>query len=78
MQAHSNFQLHRIAMAGSTSLLRALASRVHALLPLVPQKGTWAKLLAAVSDEPNLEYLMVDGSIVRVHPQRRGKKTAIS
>jgi len=39
-------------------------------------KGTWAKLLAAASDDPDLEYLMVDGRIVRVHPHGAGKKTA--
>lgn len=37
-------------------------------------KGTWAKLLAAASDDPDLEYLMVDSRIVRVHPHGAGKK----
>jgi hypothetical protein len=31
------------------------------------QKRTWTNILAAVSDDPDLDYLMVDGSIVRVH-----------
>jgi transposase len=40
------------------------------------RKGTWAKLLAAVSDDPDLEYLMVDASIVRIHQHDAAKKTA--
>ena len=39
-------------------------------------KGTWAKILAAVADDPDLEYLMVDGSIVHVHQHGAAKKTA--
>ena len=38
------------------------------------KKGTWSKLLAALSDDPDLEYLMVDGSIVRVHQHGAAKK----
>ena len=38
-------------------------------------KGTWAKILAAVADDPDLEYLMVDGSIVSVHQHGAPKKT---
>jgi transposase len=41
-------------------------------------KGPWTKLLEAVSDDPDLEYLMVDGSIVRVHQHGAAKKTAAS
>jgi transposase len=39
-------------------------------------KRTWTKVLAAVSDDPDLDYLMVDGSIVRVHQHGAAKKTA--
>jgi transposase len=39
-------------------------------------KGTWATILAAVSDDPDLEYLMVDGSIVRVHPHGAAQKNS--
>ena len=38
------------------------------------KKGTWAQLLSSVSDVPDLEYLMVDGSIVRVHQHGAAKK----
>ena len=37
-------------------------------------KGTWSRILEAVSDDPDLEYLMVDGSIVRVHQHGAAKK----
>lgn len=38
-------------------------------------KGTWSKLFEAIADDPDLEYLMVDGSIVRVHQHGATKKT---
>ena len=37
-------------------------------------KGTWANILAEVSDDSDIEYLMVDGSIVRVHQHGAAKK----
>lgn len=37
-------------------------------------KGVWTKVFEAVSDDPDLEYLMVDGSIVRVHQHGAAKK----
>lgn len=39
-----------------------------------PHKGTWAKVLVAVASGPDLEYLLVDGSIVRVHQHGAAKK----
>ena len=30
-------------------------------------KGVWQRIFAAIAGDPDLEYLMVDGSIVRVH-----------
>jgi transposase len=38
-------------------------------------KGTWSQLFEAIADDPDLEYLMVDGSIVRVHQHGAAKKT---
>lgn len=40
------------------------------------KSGVWARVLASVSGVPDLEYLMVDGSIVRVHQHGAAKKTA--
>ena len=38
-------------------------------------KDHWTRIFAAIAAEPDLEYLMVDGSIVRVHQHGAVKKT---
>ena len=40
-----------------------------------PRKGVWERIFTRISDDPDLEYLMVDGSIVRVHQHGAAKKT---
>ena len=35
-------------------------------------KGIWEKLLEAVIDEPDFEWLMIDASHVKVHPHAAG------
>ncbi len=37
-------------------------------------KGVWAKLLAIVSGEPDMEWLMIDASHIKVHPHAAGAK----
>jgi hypothetical protein len=37
-------------------------------------KSTWTKILAAVSDDPDLDYFMVDCSIVPVHQHGAAKE----
>jgi len=37
-------------------------------------KGSWTRIFEAVANDPDLEYLMVDGSIVRVHQHGAAKK----
>ena len=39
------------------------------------KKGVWRRVFEALSNAPDLEYLMVDGSIVRVHQHGAAKKT---
>ena len=39
------------------------------------KKGVWARIFTTMSDDPDLEYLMVDGSIVQVHQHGAAKKT---
>ncbi len=39
-------------------------------------KGHWARIFDAIATAPDLEYLMVDGSIVRVHQHGAAKKKA--
>ena len=40
------------------------------------RKGIWKRVFEAVADDPDLESLMVDGSIVRVHQHGAAKKTS--
>jgi len=40
------------------------------------KKGVWSKVWEGVSKDPDLEYLMVDGSVIRVHQHGASKKTA--
>lgn len=42
------------------------------------KSGVWARVLASVSQTPDLKYVMVDGSIIRVHQHGAAKKTARS
>ena len=39
------------------------------------KKGVWEGIFEALSDDKDLEYLMVDGSIARVHQHGAPKKT---
>ena len=38
------------------------------------KKGIWEHIFTKISDDPDLEYLMVDGSIIRVHQHGAAKK----
>ena len=37
-------------------------------------KGIWEKMLEAIVDEPDFEWLMIDASHVKVHPHAAGAK----
>jgi len=37
-------------------------------------KGIWLRIFETVADDPDFEYLMVDGSIVRVHQHGAAQK----
>lgn len=39
------------------------------------KKGVWEEIFEALSEDKDLEYLMVDGSITRVHQHGAPKKT---
>ncbi|GAB2710852.1 IS5 family transposase [Halomonas garicola] len=39
------------------------------------RKGVWQRIFDTVADDPDLEQLMIDGSIVRVHQYGASKKT---
>jgi putative transposase len=38
-------------------------------------KGVWQRLFAAMADDPDFEYLIVDSTIVRAHQHAAGAKT---
>jgi transposase len=38
------------------------------------KKGVWQQIFDTLADDPDLEQLMIDGSIVRVHQQGAAKK----
>ena len=38
------------------------------------KKGVWAKIAAALADDPDLEWLMIDSTVVRAHQHAAGKK----
>src|ERR1700687_2277747 len=38
------------------------------------QKGVWERVFKALSDDPDFEYVMIDGTICRVHQHRAGAK----
>ena len=40
--------------------------------PAPPTTGNWARLLAQVSDDSDLEWLMIDASHVKVHQDGTG------
>jgi transposase len=39
------------------------------------KKGVWQQIFDTLADDPDLEQLMIDGSIVRVHQHGASKKT---
>ncbi|MEQ5800692.1 MULTISPECIES: IS5 family transposase [Bacteria] len=42
------------------------------------KKGVWQQVIDTLADDPDMEQLMIDGSIVKVHQHGGGKKTAQS
>ena len=38
------------------------------------QKGVWERLFKALSDDPDFEYVLIDGTLVRVHQHGTGAK----
>lgn len=42
------------------------------------QKGVWKRVFEALANDPALEQLMIDGSIVRVHQHGASKKTTVT
>jgi putative transposase len=38
------------------------------------QKGVWERIFRALSDDPDFEYVLIDGTLVRVHQHGTGAK----
>ncbi len=38
------------------------------------QKGVWERAFKALSDDPDFEYVLIDGTLVRVHQHGTGAK----
>ncbi len=38
------------------------------------QKGTWEHIFKALCDDPDFEYVLIDGTLVRVHQHGTGAK----
>src|SRR5665213_3365429 len=64
---------NRQPLAGSAALVRPLEQRVHAL-PRLVRADIWKRLFDAVSGDPDMEYTMVDATIVKVHRHGQGAK----
>jgi len=70
-------------IAGTGSLWRDLPEyfghwhRVYVRYSRWSHKGHWIRIFNAMVDGPDLGYLMVDGSIVRVHPHGAAKNASM-
>jgi transposase len=60
-------------MARSAALVGPLEQRVHAVRDWV-RADVFKRLFDAVSDDPDMEYAMVDATIVKVHRHGQGAK----
>jgi putative transposase len=38
------------------------------------QKGVWERIFSALSDDPDFEYALIDGTIIKVHKHGTGAK----
>ena len=66
--------LHRQSLAGSAALVRSLEQCVPGIFADWVKADTKGGLLEAVSDDPDMEYAMVDATIVKVHRHGQGAK----
>ena len=64
---------NRQSLAGFAALVRPLEQCLHALPDWV-KADIWKRLFDAVSDDPDMEYAMVDATIVKVHRHGQGAK----
>ena len=41
------------------------------------QKGVWERIFTNLSDDPDFEYVLIDGTLVRVHQHGTGTKAGL-
>jgi transposase len=64
---------NRQPLAGSAAVVGPLEQRIHAFRDWA-KAGVWKRLFDAVSDDPDMEYAIVDATIVKVHRHGQGAK----
>ena len=42
------------------------------------QNGVWERLFQAMSDDPDFEYVLIDGTLIRVHQHGTGAKGGLA
>lgn len=67
---------HRLAVARSAGGIRLLEQRLPPLQP-VERQGVWHRIFAAMADDPDFEYLILDSTIVRAHQHAAGAKRGL-
>ena len=65
---------HRVAMARPAACLRQLEQPVPAFPAVGRRSGVFESLFKAMSGDPDLEYALIDGTIVQVHQKATGAK----
>jgi hypothetical protein len=71
---HSCGSRGRAAVARPSCLLRQLEYGVQALPRLAQGRLRFIRLFAACSAEPDMEYAMVDATIVKIHRHGQGQR----
>lgn len=67
--------MNGLALARASESMRAVEQRLAQVQPLEPQ-GPWWRIFAAVSDDPDFEYLILDSKIMRTNQYAAGQKVS--
>ncbi len=70
---HPRRRADGFALARPSGCVRLVEQHVLSVQPMEPQ-GVWRRLFAAMSDDPDFEYLIVDSTIIRGHQHASGVK----
>ena len=67
---------HRLAVARSSGSVRRWNSAFRRFSRW-SAKGVWHRIFAAMADDPDFEYLILDSTIVRAHQHAAGAKRGL-